>query len=82
MADCIAAKCKIRVLRPLEDVFPQYQPIVGKIYDAEHTPGHKHREGHHTGNKEFCIINIQGKRIVLRKSEFEIVGGGEDGNET
>lgn len=72
-------KVKIRVLCPLENVFPEYQPIVGEIYDAEFFPGKRKSMGYDNGCAPFCAINILDKRIVVRKHEFEIVGGNDNG---
>lgn len=71
--------CKIRVHKPLEHVYPLYQPELGKVYDAEYIPGKVHSKGDATGRLPFCIVNIKDKRIVVRKNEFEFV---EDDNET
>lgn len=59
-------KCKIKVLREVLDIFPRYQPIVGKVYDAEYRPGLRNR-------KQTCIISVLDKRIILRGNEFEVV---------
>lgn len=70
---------QIRVAKIPEDVFPKYCPELGKVYKAEYVPGRKHSDGDPTGNSAFCIVDIKDKRIILRKGEFEIVGGTEDG---
>ena len=58
--------CKVKILHPLEGVYPEYQPEVGKIYDAVWcNPRVK--------NTEFAIIDILDKKIVIRKEEFEVV---------
>jgi hypothetical protein len=68
-------KCKIRVTKDVTDLFPRYQPKVGKIYDAEFSPqAEKSANGKWwAGKKEFCIVTMIDKRIVLRKGEYEIV---------
>lgn len=71
-------KVKIRVIKPLTDVYQKYQPEVGKVYDAEYYPGKRKRTKEDNGCAPFCIINIQDKRIVVRKHEFEIVGGSDN----
>lgn len=66
----------IKVTKFVEDIFPEYRPTVGAIYDAEYTPRATMR-GHwkgYSGNREFCIINVRDKRIILRSGEFEIIG--------
>lgn len=67
-------KCKVRIIKEIEGVFPEYRPKVGKVYEAEYIDSSKNY-------KKFppvCIVNIAGKRIIVRKKEFEIVGC-EDG---
>ena len=67
--------CKIRIIKEVEGVYPEYRPKVGKVYDAEYIDSSK-------DYKKFppvCILNISGKRIIIRKNEFEIVRY-EDGN--
>jgi hypothetical protein len=62
-------KCKIKVLKELEGVWARYQPEVGKVYDADfaHNRGVKARE--------VAVIDINGKKILLRWHEFEVVEG-------
>ena len=64
-------KCKIKIIKEIEDLFPQYCPKVGEIYEAEY------RESTWKQRKipPICVINIAGKRIIIRKNEFEIVEG-------
>ena len=74
-------ECKVRVIRPLEDVFPKYQPTIGKIYDAKYCPGHKRTANEKTcvpASAPFCIIKVSDMPIVVRKGEFEIVGGNDN----
>lgn len=58
---------KIRITRGLEGVWPQYQPVVGGIYDADYTP----KTGR--SSPEMAVIIINGKPIVVRRNEFELV---------
>lgn len=61
--------CKIRITKEIDDLFPQYQPKVGKIYDAEYMkPTNKRQRA-----KPFCVIGIAEKRIIIREGEFEVV---------
>ena len=63
-------KCKIRITKEIEGLYPEYRPKVGKVYDAEYIDSSKNY-------KKFppvCIVNIAGKRIIIRQKEFEIVG--------
>ena len=62
-------KCKIRIIKDIEGIFPEYQPKVGKVYDAEYIDSSKEYRSY----PPVCIINIAGKRIIIRKNEFEIV---------
>ena len=59
--------CKVKILTPLQGVFRDYQPEMGKIYDAEYRKSRK-------GNADFAVIDIKDKRIIVRLGEFEIVG--------
>ena len=62
-------KCKIRIIKEITGLYPQYQPKVGKIYDAEYIePTYKKRNCH-----AICVIDIAGKRIVIRNGEYEFV---------
>ena len=62
-------KCKIRIIKEIIGLFPQYQPKVGKIYDAEYVDSSREYRTY----PPVCIVDISGKRIVIRKDEFEIV---------
>lgn len=59
-------QCKIKVNRHICGLFTEYQPELGKVYDAEYT-----RIGR--DKKELAIIDILDKKICLREGEFEIV---------
>jgi hypothetical protein len=60
--------CRIRILKRLEDVWNRYQPIVGGIYDATFvTKSDTYKCA------DFCVIEIKGKQICVRKGEFELV---------
>ena len=63
-------KCKIRITKEIAGIYPQYQPKIGKTYDAEYI------ESTYKGGKcqPICVIDIAGKRIIIRQDEFEIVG--------
>ena len=62
-----APTCKILVTKRLPGVFPECQPEPGIIYDAEFCKGKKKRS-------EFCVIEVNGKRIIIRSDEYVIVG--------
>ena len=65
----------IKVTKFVEDIFPEYRPAVGSIHEATYTPRATMR-GHwkgYSGNREFCIIQMLDKRIILRSGEFEII---------
>lgn len=64
-------KVKIRITKDIENLYPQYTPKVGKIYDAEYIESTiTYQKGH-----DICVINIADKRIIVRDDEFEIVEG-------
>lgn len=63
-------KCKVKILSPLPEVFPSYQPIVGQVYDASYHPSRKRGKSTTT---EVCLIDVKDKKIALRKGEYEIV---------
>lgn len=68
-------KCKIRITKEITGLFPECCPKVGKIYDAEYKAPYQ-------SYKRFpplAIITLAGKRIVIRKDEFELIGGAEGG---
>ena len=70
----MATPCKIRIIRPLNGVYPKYQPAVGKIYDVTLYPAMK---GTNRKSRESCAecvaIDIAGKKIVVRKDEYEMI---------
>lgn len=60
---------EIRVIREPTGVLPELMPKVGRIYRATKSvrrPGVQQFA-------EFCWIEMKGKKIVLRKGEYEIV---------
>ena len=63
-------RCKIRITKDIAGLYPQYQPKVGKVYDAEYI------ESTRTYQKcpPICVVVIAGKRIIIRKGEYEFVG--------
>ena len=63
-------KCKIRIIKEIDGLFPECRPKVGKIYNAEYKEPYESYQRFHP----LCIINIAGKRIIIRQDEFEIVG--------
>ena len=67
--------CQIRIIKEAVGLFPKYQPKVGSIYNAELCPQHtKNKDGTWgSGNKEFCVVNVMDKKIILRQGEYEIV---------
>lgn len=59
-------KCKVKCLKHLIGVYPELQPEVGKVYEAEYFwPRYK--------TAETAVIDIKGKKILMRRGEFEIV---------
>lgn len=60
---------EIRVIKAPEGVLPELMPEVGRVYQAT-----KSVRGPNTQQfAEFCWIEMKGKKIVLRKGEYEIV---------
>ena len=57
---------KIRITKGLEGVWSEYQPTVGEIYDADYAPGGKSKPA-------TAVIIIKGKKIIVRRNEFELV---------
>ena len=60
---------EIRVIKAPEGVLPELMPKVGAVYRAQKSvrrPGVQQFA-------EFCWIELKGKKIVLRKGEYEIV---------
>ncbi len=59
-------------------VFPEYQPVVGAIYDAVFSPATKTfrtKRGtmRYQSKAEFAVVTIRDKQIVLREGEFKLV---------
>ena len=60
---------EIRVIKEPTGVLPELMPEVGAVYRAKKSvrrPGNQQYP-------EFCWIEMKGKKIVLRKGEYEIV---------
>ena len=73
---------KVRATKFLEGVFQKYQPTIGKVYDAEYNPGIRRNARNTTSGPAcapFCVVKISDMPIVLRKGEFEVVGGNDNG---
>lgn len=62
--------CKVRITKPLNGVYPRYQPVVGNIYDATYRMTKK-SNGHLV--QPVCIISVSNKPIAIRKDEYEVV---------
>ena len=60
--------CRVKVIpvRELNGVFPELQPEIGKIYEAEYVPDNGNGLG-------FCVVEIQGKKVIMRKGAFAII---------
>ena len=63
-------KCKIRITKDIPGIFQRYQPQLGEIYDAEYIQSIRT----YRTCAPVCVINMLGKRIIVRQDEFEIVG--------
>ena len=55
--------CKILIPRPLPEVRAEFQPEIGKIYDAEYVEPRPKMKG-------FCMILVNGKRLIVRNGEY------------
>lgn len=66
----MAKQCKIRIVKEINDLFPQYRPKVGEIYDARYAESAYNKYNY---TPAICVIDILGKQIMVRKGEFEIV---------
>lgn len=72
-------RIKIRVLRKIP-VFQGLEPVVGKVYDAINGT-REDRPDIKGPRAEFCVIDVAGKKIVLRnayrrKPEYEVIENG------
>ena len=63
--------CKVRIIKYAEGVFPEYQPEIGKVYDAKYW---EQASDNMKKVRPVCIIDVKDKRIALREDEYEIVG--------
>lgn len=66
----MSKSCRIRIVKELDGVYPQYQPKVGIVYNAEYVESKNKRRK----VPAVCVVNICGKEIIVRKNEYEIVG--------
>lgn len=64
-------KRKIRIIEEIAGVYQQYQPIVGKVYDADYVPRRALRLAS-------ALITVNGKKIIVREKEFELIDEGEE----
>ena len=62
--------CKVRITKYAEGVFAEYQPEIGKVYDAKYW---KQESDNMKKVRPVCIIDVKDKSIALRKDEYEIV---------
>lgn len=63
---------KVRVIKYLDGVFPEYQPEVGRIYDALYNVRDPYKPS--AQRTYICIIDVKDKKICLRKDEYELLG--------
>ena len=64
-------RCKVKIVKPLAGVYVQLQPEIGKVYDAHYSEARSGKARYKSA--EFCVIDINGKPIIARRGEFEIV---------
>ena len=62
--------CKIRITKYANGVFPEYQPEIGRVYEAKYV---RQTSDNMRRYAPVCIIDVKDKRIALRKDEYEIV---------
>lgn len=67
---------RVRVTRPPDEVFPECQPEVGGIYDAQYCESVQSKQGRQLSRTPICIITVKDKKICLRKGEYEILEEG------
>jgi len=65
-----AVNVKVIPIKHLPGVFASMQPTLGAIYDAEYIKSESLYK-----IKDFCVIKVNGKKVVMRSGEFEIIGG-------
>lgn len=67
-------RVRVRIVKGLNGVYPEYQPAVGSEYDAEYCDAKNSSKQ----ISPICIIDIKDKRICLKKEEYEIIGSASD----
>lgn len=60
-------KVKIRVTELVTEIYEKYRPEQGKVYDA--VKGRTKLK-----QKEFVVLDILDKKIILRLGEYEYLG--------
>ncbi len=68
---------RVRILKPLPEVFPEYQPVVGKVYDAIYNL--RFPDKAHCPRSHICIIDLKDKKICLRRDEYELLEVDDEG---
>lgn len=63
---------KVMPIKLLPGVFASMQPVVCALYDAEYVRSPSAGSGNF---KDFCVIKVKGKKVVMRRGEFVIIGG-------
>lgn len=58
---------KVRCIQEMTEIYANYRPVVGRIYDA--IKGRTKRK-----QKEFVVLDILDKQIILRIGEYEYMG--------
>lgn len=61
----IRKRIKIVVDNPIPFVYPEFQPVIGKVYDAIYVE--------FDAGWPFCEILVNGNRTIIRKEEFREV---------
>ena len=63
-------RCKIRIVKEIAEIYPEYTPKFGEVYDARCV------QNTYKGRSlpAICVVDILGKKIMVRRGEYEIVG--------
>lgn len=65
-----AKKCKIRITKEIEGLFHECCPKMGRVYNAEYIES----AVTYQKSRAVCVIDMAGKRVIIREDEFEMVG--------
>ena len=63
---------KVRVIKYLDGVYPEYQPEVGRVYDAIYNVKRLYKLD--AQRTYICIIDVKDKKICLKPDEYDRLG--------